>query len=199
MNLKQMMLALALAVALAGLASGCARDPDPAEAADTAAAAQVAHADAAALVAADDHAEGQHPEHADAAASAGRDVPVADHHVPWAPDAPLIEGMSRVRAALAGLEHDGSAPPGKAAVVARAADVDAAIGYMFENCALAPEPDAALHAILARLMAGTRALRGDPADIAPVFDMEAAVENYEQLFEDPNAGDDAASGDNGGS
>ncbi|TYT25312.1 hypothetical protein FZO89_02965 [Luteimonas viscosa] len=197
MNIEQIPLALALAVALAGLGSGCARDPDPAEAADTGAVAQVAHADAAAQVAANDHAERQDPEHADAVAIAGRDVAVADHHVPWAPDAPLIEGMSRVRAALAGLEHDGPAPPGKATVVARAADVDAAIGYMFENCALAPEPDAALHAILARLMAGTRALRGDPADFAPVFDMEAAVGNYEQLFEDPNAGDDAASGDDG--
>ncbi|WP_202842962.1 DnrO protein [Luteimonas saliphila] len=183
MTVKQIPLALVLAAAFAGLPTGCARGPAPAEAAG---------ADAAAQVATDDHAGAA--EHADATAIAGGDVPVADHHGPWTPDAPLIEGMSRVRTALAGLEHAGPAPPEKAVVTARAADVDAAISYMFENCVLAPEPDAALHAILARLMAGTGALRKDPADLAPVFDMEAAVENYEQLFAEPNAGDD-----NGGS
>lgn len=198
MNIEQIPLALALAVALAGLTSGCARDPAQAAGPDPGAV-QLAQAEAAAHGPTGDHAGGEHAEHADAAAIAGGDVPLADHHGSWAPDAPLIEGMSRVRTALAGLEHHGSVPLERASVVARAADIDAAIGYMFENCALPPAPDAALHAILARLMAGTRALRKDPADFAPVFDMEAAVENYEQLFDDPNTGDDAASGDNGGS
>ena len=63
--------------------------------------------------------------------------------------------------------------------------MDAAVAYMFENCELDVEPDIALHAILARLMAGAEALHADPDDILPVADMHAAVENYERLFDDP--------------
>ena len=41
------------------------------------------------------------------------------------------------------------------------------------------------------LIAGTQALQANPADTAAVLDMQAAVANYEQLFDDPN-GDPAA-------
>ena len=109
-----------------------------------------------------------------------------DNHVPWQPDAPLVEGMTRVRTAIAGLEAAGPQPD-DATVLARAADVDDAVEYMFENCSLPTEPDVALHAVLARLMAGSQALNADPADAAPVHDMHAAVANYEALFDDPNA------------
>lgn len=177
MKLKHLPLGLALTLALAAMASGCAQDTQPAVAADTAAAAQEA----------DMHADTHDAEHGHAPAEAlGVDFPVPDNHVRWEPDAPLIEGMSRVRTALAGLEHAGVAQhPDEATVAARAADVDAAIEYMFANCSLDTEPDIALHAILARLMAGTEALHADPADTAPVADMEATIGNYEQLFNDP--------------
>src|SRR3546814_10119117 len=52
---------------------------------------------------ADDH----DASHADAIANAGgTDFPVPGNHVKWTPDAPLVEGMSRVRTALAGLESE---------------------------------------------------------------------------------------------
>lgn len=182
MNPKQIPLALALALAIGALASGCAQDAPPAETAGAAVAEQ-------APAAADAHAEAGEAHDADHAHDVshalGMEVPVPDNHVPWQPDAPLIEGMSQVRAAVAGLEAAG--PKDEAAVLARAGDVDAAIDYMFENCTLDPEPDVALHGVLARLMAGSQALQSNPADLAPAHDMAAAVENYERLFDDPNA------------
>src|SRR3546814_12845397 len=97
MKLKQIPLALALALAIGALASGCAQDPQPAaDTGATAEAAQVeaAHADADAHAAADDHAAS----HADAIPNAGGpDFPVPGHHVKWPPDAPLGEGRTRAR------------------------------------------------------------------------------------------------------
>src|SRR3546814_16854299 len=98
--------------------------------------------------AADDH----DASHADAIANAGgTDFPVPGNHVKWTPDAPLVEGMSRVRTALEGLESESH--PDDAAVAALATDIDSAVEYMFANCQLPPAPDVALHAVLARLMA----------------------------------------------
>lgn len=183
MKLKQIPLALALALAIGALASGCAQDNPPTPAADTSAVAEIDHGDTDVDVDAHAHEDG---DHADAVAHAsGFDFPVPENHEPWTPDAPLMEGMSRVRTAIAGLEGQ----PDAATVEARAGDVNAAVDYMFANCELPTEPDIALHAILARLMAGTQALQADPADTAPVTDMHAAVENYEELFDDPNSDD----------
>jgi len=180
MNLKQIPLALALALALGTLASGCAQDAPPAPAADAAAVEQVEAADPRAEA----HEEETHDDHHahDVAHAAGVDFPVPENHVQWEPDAPLIEGMSRVRTAIGSLEQSSD----ETSVLAGAADVDAAVEYMFENCSLPVEPDIALHAVLARLMAGTQALNADPADTAPVHDMHGAVANYEALFDDPN-------------
>lgn len=178
MKLKQIPLALALALAIGAMAPGCTQEA-AIPAADAGAVAQAAHVEAATDAHGDDH----DADHADAVAqAAGTDFPVPDNHVAWTPDAPLIEGMSRVRTAIVGLE----AQPDEATVVARTDDVDAAIKYMFANCRLDTDPDIALHAILARLMAGSNALHANPADTTPARDMHAAVANYERLFADPN-------------
>lgn len=163
------LLPLALA---AGLLGACAQAPS---------AAGDAHADATAATPAEAVARDHHHDlHADLA----RDYPVPVDHVPWTPDAPLVDGMARVRAALDGLDPHAAAEP---AVVRAAADeVDAAIDDMFANCRLDPEPDIALHAVLARLMAGSERLREHPADTSPVADMQAAVANYARLFDDPS-------------
>ena len=176
MKLKQIPAGLALALALGAVVSGCTREAS-APASEAGAAEPVAGADANA---------GMHD--ADHAHAAGSDLQVPDNHVAWTPDPPLVEGMSRVRTALGGLDGQ----PDGATVVARAEDVDAAVKYMFENCKLAPEPDIALHAVLARLMAGSKALHANPADTAPVHDMHAAVQDYERLFDDPNSAADAS-------
>ena len=185
MNCKQIPLALALALALSiGAVAGCTQQGSPAPAAEGAVAdiapagsdAHAADANTAAV-----NADERHDDHA---AAAGNDYPVPADHVPWTPDAPLVEGMSRVRTALAGLEAPSH--PDDATVAARAADIDAAVAYMFANCKLDTDPDIALHAVLARLMAGTKALKANPSDGSPVADMHAAMHNYGQLFADPN-------------
>lgn len=178
MKLKQVPLVFALALAIGALTAGCAQDnaPENQPAADAGAVAEATHVDA--------HAETHVADHADAVAHAsGVDFPVPENHVQWTPDAPLMEGMSRVRTAIGVLEGQ----PDPETVAAAAADIDTAVDYMFANCELDTEPDIALHAILARLMAGTRALEANPGDAAPVADMHAAVENYERLFDDPNS------------
>lgn len=108
-------------------------------------------------------------------------------HVQWTPDAPLVDGMRRVRKAVATLAHLEMGHLGEGNVLTVAGDIDAAIEYMFANCELAPEPDVALHGILSRLMAGSQALRAAPADAAPVADMRAALADYALLFDDPAA------------
>ena len=67
-----------------------------------------------------------------------------------------------------------------------AAEVEDAAAYMFGHCTLAPEPDAALHGVLARLLGGARALAADPADTTPVAAMREAVADYPRLFDDPD-------------
>lgn len=172
MKLQQIHIGLALALSLGMVASGCSREAT-APASDAAAAAPVADAGA------DSNA---HDADLHAQAASG-DFQVPDDHVAWTPDAPLVEGMSRVRTALGGLD----AQADTTTVIARADDVDAAVKYMFDNCKLDPEPDVALHAVLARLMAGSKALHANPADTTPVHDMHAAVQNYEHLFDDPGS------------
>src|SRR3546814_18876922 len=67
--------------------------------------ADAAHAEAAADADAHVAADGHDASHADAVAHAsGVDFPIPDNHQPWTPDAPLMEGMSRVRTAIAALE-----------------------------------------------------------------------------------------------
>src|SRR5690606_41239087 len=100
MEMKQVPLALALALSIGVLASGCARDSQSAADAGAGTAAIAAAADAHAD--ADAHHDDDHA--AVIAQAAGNDFPVPANHVPWTPDAPLVESMSAVRPALAGPE-----------------------------------------------------------------------------------------------
>src|SRR5690606_5016495 len=96
-------------------------------------------------------------------------------------------GMSRVRKAVATLAHLEMGHLDARQVLTVADDIDAAIEDMFANCRLAPEPDVALHGILARLMAASKALREVPEDPAPAATMRAALADYARLFDDPAA------------
>ncbi|MCE7033091.1 DnrO protein [Lysobacter sp. GX 14042] len=146
-------------------------------------AAHSAPADHAAHQAHAAHGADQHdPEH-HAAHHGAMEIP-ADH-VRWEPDAPLMAGMRRVGTAVDTLRHHEMGHLADEQVLTLAGEVDEAIAYMFANCSLEPEPDIALHGLLARLMAGTRDLEADPSAVAPVADMRAAVEDYTKLFEDP--------------
>ncbi len=126
----------------------------------------------------DTHAHADH--HPEAAV-----MPIPADHVKWEPDAPLMEGMRRMREAMAGLHHHQMGHLNDTQVDQLATQVDEAAAYMFANCKLEAEPDIALHGVLARLMAGAEALHENPADPAPVADMSAALADYPKLFDDP--------------
>jgi len=128
-------------------------------------------------------ADHQHDPDHHAARHGALEIP-ADH-VRWTPDEPLIAGMRRVAAAVDGLAHHEMGHLNDEQVLSLSREVDEAIAYMFAHCSLEPEPDVALHGLLARLMAGTRDLEQDPASATAVAGMRAAVEDYTKLFEDP--------------
>ncbi|QCO68333.1 DnrO protein [Luteimonas yindakuii] len=140
-----------------------------ADAADAADAAHAAHAT---------HAT--HATHADHANHSTHRSPLDAPDVKWTPDAPLMAGMRRLHAAL-----DGANTGDAQHALRLASEADAAVAYMFEHCELEAEPDVALHGVLARVMAGTQALRDDPEDLAPLATMRDAVADYPRLFDDP--------------
>jgi|CXWL01.1.fsa_nt_gi hypothetical protein len=102
----------------------------------------------------------------------------------WHADAPLREGMARIRKAhqaLTALERGQLASD---QVVTQADEILAAVNFMFANCRLAPEPDAALHPLLAQLLGASQALQKQPSDPAPVAEVETALARYAQLFDE---------------
>lgn len=102
----------------------------------------------------------------------------------WRADAPLRAGMARVRVAAAALAHAEHGHLDRAQERALADEITAAVNAMFAECRLPPAPDAALHPLLARLLAASQALRERPAEPAVVAELRAVLARYEQLFEE---------------
>lgn len=132
---------------------------------------------------ADHHHDHQHHPHHGVDTDRPGTAPVDGER--WASDAPLREGMRRMRVAMEGLSRHESDGLAEAQVHGLATAVDEAVAFMFANCELDPEPDHALHVILAQLMVGSRALHANPADSAPVASMRTALGDYARQFEDP--------------
>ena len=95
-----------------------------------------------------------HEGHAAHAATAAAPAPAQR----WTPDAPLSEGMRRAHAAVDELRHYEMGHMSAPMAADRATEVEQAVTYMFANCKLAAEPDAALHGILVPLMSAAQAL-----------------------------------------
>ncbi|AGG89963.1 MULTISPECIES: hypothetical protein [Rhodanobacter] len=122
------------------------------------------------------HAHESHPAHAATTAAPAQR---------WAPDAPLSEGMRRAHVAVDELRHYEMGHMSAPMAVDRATEVEQAVTYMFANCKLAPEPDAALHGILVPLMSAAQTLKADPKKVSAVAEMRAAIAHYPQYFNDP--------------
>lgn len=125
------------------------------------------------------HNHESHPAHAATAAA----TPVPAQR--WTPDAPLREGMRRAHTAVAELAHYEMGHMSAPMAADRAQEVQDAVTYMFSNCKLSAEPDAALHGILVPLMSAAQTLKADPAKVSAVADMRAAIAHYPQYFNDP--------------
>lgn len=104
----------------------------------------------------------------------------------WAADASLRDGMRRIRSAVGALEHYEHGHMDAAQATNVAGLIDAAVGDMVANCKLAPDADAALHGLLAKFVAGARALReAREPPAAAIAQMRDALARYPQLFDDP--------------
>ena len=139
----------------------------------------------------------EHSHHAHAAASS--DAAIG----PFATDAPLRAGMTRVRASVAALSEFAAASTSATIddrqVVRLTDEVNAAIQSMFAQCRLPPDADAALHPLLADLLQANSALADAPSNWEPLAKMQGVLKLYdEQFFDDANRQDDAT-GDDGAS
>ena len=113
----------------------------------------------------------------------------------WTPDAPLRTGIRRAHQAVAELQHAESGHMNAAMTRDRAATVERAVVFMFANCKLSAEPDAALHGILVPLFTAAQALQATPDHTQLVADMRAAIARYPQYFDDPGWDQPAATAD----
>lgn len=127
-------------------------------------------------------AQHEHEGHAAHAGDAAATVIPAQRH---ATDAPLREGMARIRVALDELAHYEMGHMPQSMAVERVDEIKSATDFLFANCKLDATADAALHGMLAPLLAGVQAFRADPQDTASIERMRKAVADYPLVFDDP--------------
>lgn len=137
------------------------------------------------------------PVRGDAQSAEDHAVPAAEHTahevvVPqlndgrrWRTDAPLREGMERIREAVTAADASARRAGGMDAEAARslAAAVDETIAYMISNCRLEPAADANLHMLLARLSFGAAAIRANPRSTTGLPSLLDVLEVYPRYFE----------------
>lgn len=113
-----------------------------------------------------------------------------DHGRPWATDAPLVEGMERIRTALA----QASALPELdfESAAALAGTVRDQIKFLVANCRLEPDADATLHVIIAQLLNAAAALEADPASPEGLPQMRRTLHEYPRYFAHPGWPDEAS-------
>jgi len=87
-----------------------------------------------------------------------------DHGRKWATDAPLRDGMTQIRDALA-KNHAALTKGnlGDAGYAALGDTIEKNVASIVEHCKLSPEADANLHVVIAELAAAADAMRSGPA------------------------------------
>ncbi len=109
-----------------------------------------------------------------------------DHGKKWQTDAPLRQGMSEIRAAMAGAQaaiHESSlTPEGYGALASR---VEREVETMIRECKLPEEADAWLHEILGQILDGADAMKNGPARQDGAAKIVEAVNVYGASFDHP--------------
>ena len=119
-------------------------------------------------------AAGESHEHGQGAAEAKL---VLDHGRKWQTDAPLRKGMENIRAVLATRQKP----------EALAQLIDAEVAYIVQNCKLPEDADAQLHVLIAELLAGADAMKGErPREGAER--VARALDRYGEFFDHPGWG-----------
>ena len=107
----------------------------------------------------------------------------------WATDAPLRDGMDRVRGLVEpqiAAAHAGKLTAAQSAALA--SKIEAEVGGIVANCKLDPKADAVLHVVIGEIGAGTEALAGKAAGRSPtqgLVQVASAVNDYGRHFEHP--------------
>lgn len=104
----------------------------------------------------------------------------------WVTDAPLREAMLRIREGVASRMHafhGGSLPAAEAEALATVVEAD--VQYMIANCRLEPQPDAALHVLIGRMLSAANALRSDPSGPGGMPELVSVVHDYGVTFDHP--------------
>lgn len=110
--------------------------------------------------------------------------PQLNHGQRWASNAPLRQGMTAIREAVVQALHADTSRALSAAEANRLADtIRTQVDYLVAYCVLAPEPDAALHGLLGKLLEGAEGLRQNPADEAALDAIVTALKEYPVYFD----------------
>jgi hypothetical protein len=123
--------------------------------------------------------EHEHDDHAAAAA------PASNPPQRFETDAALREGMGRIHEALNALRHYEMGHMPESIAVEKVDEIKSSIDYLFANCKLPPDADAALHIILAPLLGAVQSFEKNPKDMTAVTHMREAVDDYPHRFNDP--------------
>lgn len=91
----------------------------------------------------------------------------------WATDGSLRTGMQRIHDALQ------QASPELAQTTREQ------VAYLIDNCKLQPQADAALHGVIAQLLAGADALEKNPAGTKGTEIIRHALQQYPEYFDHP--------------
>ncbi|MEO7008636.1 MAG: hypothetical protein ABI156_05750 [Caldimonas sp.] len=112
-----------------------------------------------------------------------------DHGRKWATDAPLRDGMNRIRTLVEpqlGTAHAGKLSPAQYAALA--GQVETEVGGIVANCKLEPKADAVLHIVIGEIGAGTDAMAGKTAQQRPqqgLVQIAKALNDYAGYFDHP--------------
>ena len=143
------------------VSTGCSRSEAPAE---------------------DQHAAHAHEEHAHHAAHSDALTPPAGER--WETDEPLRGSMERLRATVEEvLPADESASLDATTAQTVAQTVEREVAFMIENCKLPPEPDAALHVLIARMMSASNGLKNSPPDADGLNELVRVLDDYGAHFD----------------
>ena len=110
----------------------------------------------------------------------------------WETDEALRRGMTEIRVASAMLTPAWTARQLSAASQQLADAIKGSVAKMIAQCQLAPEADANLHLILARMLAAAGTLASEPFSPQGLPAIEAALEDYGLFFNHPGWLDGAA-------
>src|SRR5690606_1871285 len=106
----------------------------------------------------------------------------------WPTDESLRTAMSRIQAAA---ERAVAARPlTREAAHALAGTVEENVAYMVENCKLPPEPDAALHVLIHRMLSAANLMKQDASSNAAVEQLVGTLHDYYRTFDHSPASSD---------